>query len=223
VPAAEEAASVRRLEVARYSGAVCRICRRAGKKLYLKGERCYGPRCAVERRAYPPGQHGQMRRKIKDYGMRLQEKQNLRRTYGMLEKQFRRYFREAAGRKGVTGELLLQLLERRLDNAVYRLGLARSRAEARQLVAHRHFAVDGRMTDIPSCRIRPGQVIEVRPGSRQSPAIKAALEQAGSRRTPAWLSWDAENLRGTVVSLPSREDVMDVDVSEQMVVEFYSR
>lgn len=209
--------------MARYTGAVCRICRRAGKKLYLKGERCYTPKCAVDRRAYPPGQHGQARRKVKDYGMRLAEKQNLRRAYGMLERQFRRHFRDAARMKGVTGEVLLQLLERRLDNVVYRLGFARSRAEARQLVAHRHFTVDGRVVNIPSYRVKPGQVIAVRSESREVPGIKAALEQAASRRTVPWLSLDAQAMQGTVVALPRREDITDIDVSEQFVVEFYSR
>lgn len=209
--------------MARYTGAVCRICRRAEKKLYLKGQRCYTPKCSVERRTYPPGQHGQGRRKIKDYGMRLTEKQNLRKTYGVLEAQFRRYFRDAAGQKGITGETLLQLLERRLDNVVYRLGFARSRAEARQLVSHRHFTVDGQVTNISAYRVRPGQAIGVRSESREVPSIKASVELAAGRRVPPWLSVDPQAMQGTVLSLPRREDITDVDVREQLVVEFYSR
>ncbi len=200
----------------------CRQCRREGMRLYLKGERCYSPKCAIERRAYPPGQQTQVRRKVSPYGLQLREKQKIRRAYGILERQFRRYFRLAERRKGVTGELLLQILERRLDNTVYRMGFASSRQQARQLVNHRHFTVNGRVVAIASYEVQPGDVIEVRPTSRQAPAIQAAVAAAPGRRLPAWLEVDLEAMRGRVVALPTREDV-DLDVQEQLVVEFYSR
>jgi small subunit ribosomal protein S4 len=208
--------------MARYTDARCRQCRREGVRLYLKGDRCYTPKCSVERRAYPPGQHGQGRRKMSAYGLQLREKQKLRRIYGVLERQFRRYFQEAERRPGVTGENLLSLLERRLDNAVYRLSFAGSRSQARQLVAHEHFLVNGRLVNIPSYSVRPGDMIEVCAASKQTEPIQVSLSAAGSRRLPAWLELDAANLRGRVLSPPRREDI-DVEAQEQLVVEYYSR
>lgn len=209
--------------MARYLGPVCRLCRREGEKLFLKGEKCYTEKCPFERRGYPPGQHGQGRRqRPTEYGIHLREKQKLRRIYGVLERQFERYYREAARRKGVTGENLLILLESRLDNIVYRLGFAPSRAAARQLVMHGHFTVNGRKVDIPSAQVRPGDVIEVREKSRQIPMIKESVEAATSRGLPAWLELDAEAMRGTVKSLPTRDQI-DVQVQEHLIVEHYSR
>ena len=208
--------------MARYNDARCRQCRREGMRLFLKGDRCYTPKCAVERRAYPPGQHGQGRRKMSDYGLQLREKQKLRRVYGVLERQFRRYFELAERRPGVTGENLLQLLERRLDNVVYRLGFAGSRSQARQLVAHKHLRVNGRPVNVPSHMVKPGDAIEVRDASKQIEPIQVSLSAVGSRRMPEWLELDIDNLRGRVVSLPRREDI-DVEAQEQLVVEYYSR
>jgi small subunit ribosomal protein S4 len=208
--------------MARYTDARCRQCRREGVRLFLKGDRCYTPKCAVERRTYPPGQHGQGRRKMSDYGLQLREKQKLRKIYGVLERQFRRYFAQAERRAGVTGETLLQLLERRLDNVVYRLGFAGSRSQARQLVAHGHFLVNGKPVNIPSYQVKPDDLIEVTQGSRQLEPIQVSLSAVGSRRMPEWLELDVENLRGRIVSLPRREDI-DVEAQEQLVVEYYSR
>ncbi|HHX41592.1 MAG TPA: 30S ribosomal protein S4 [Armatimonadetes bacterium] len=210
--------------MSRYTGPVCRLCRREGEKLYLKGARCYSPKCPVDRRPYPPGQHGQMqsRRKIQDYGLQLREKQKARRIYGVMETQFRHYFAEADRSKGVTGEELLRLLERRLDNVVYRLGLAASRKEARQLVTHRHFAVNGRTVNVPSYLIRAGDTISVRDGHRDEPPIVAAVQQSRGRRTPQWLEFDHDQLRGKVQWLPNRDEI-DTDIREQLIVEFYSR
>lgn len=208
--------------MARYTGAVCRICRREGMKLYLKGERCYTPKCGVERRGYPPGMHGQSRRKMSDYGLQLREKQKTRRIYGILERPFRRYFKAAERSRGVTGDALLQHLERRLDNVVFRLGLASSRAQARQMVAHRHFTVNGRRVSIPSHQVRVGDIVEVVPASRQSPLILNAMAQTGGRRIPSWLEFNPGEMRARVISLPPREDI-DTPVQEQLVVEYYSR
>jgi len=208
--------------MARYRAARCRQCRREGMRLYLKGDRCYTPKCAVERRTYPPGQHGQGRRKMSDYGLQLREKQKLRKIYGVLERQFRGCFEAAERLPGVTGENLLQLLERRLDNVVYRLGFASSRSQARQLVGHGHFRVNGRRLNVPSYRVKPGDAIEVRDASKQVEPIQVTLSAVGSRRMPEWLELDAENLRGRIVSLPRREDI-DVEAQEQLVVEYYSR
>jgi len=209
--------------VAQHTGAVCRICRRAGRKLYLKGDRCFTPKCGVERRGYPPGQHGQTRRKVTDYAMQLREKQALRHRYGLGEKQLRRYFSMAERSKGVKGEALLQLLERRLDNVVYRLGFAASHAEARQMVAHRHIAVDSEVTGAASMLLKPGQVVSIRPERRSRPLFQRAAQRAAARRAaPAWLSVEAEAFQGKVVSLPRREEI-DTDAKEQLVVEFYSR
>ncbi len=206
----------------RYTGPVCRLCRREGMKLFLKGERCYSEKCAVDRRGEPPGQHGTSRRKQSEYGTQLREKQRARRVYGVMEGQFRRYFAVAARSKGVTGTLLLQLLERRLDNVIYRMGLADSRPEARQLLRHGHFEVNGRKTDIPSFLVREGDVIAVREKSRGVPVIQRAAEAGNQRPMPGWLDVDFTNLRGKVLRLPAREEI-DVPVSERLIIELYSR
>jgi len=209
--------------MARYTGPVCRLCRREGEKLFLKGEKCYTEKCPVDRRPYPPGQHGQGRRpRLTEYGIHLREKQKLRRIYGVLERQFRRYYQEASRRKGVTGETLLQLLECRLDNVVYRLGFAPSRAAARQLVMHGHFTVNGKKMDIPSAWVKVGDVIAVRERSRNIAMIKESVQAAQSRGVPDWLELDADGLKGTVKSLPTREQI-DVRVQEHLIVEHYSR
>jgi len=208
--------------VARYTESVCRLCRREGGKLFLKGTRCYTKKCSFERRPTPPGQHGVRRRKMGEYGIQLREKQKVRRVYGVLERQFRNYFREAETHVGVTGEALLQSLETRLDNVVFRLGFASSRAQARQLVAHGHFAVNGVPTDIPSYALRPGDRIEVRESRRGREAFKVIKETLKAHQAPDWLSLDAAKLAGSVATLP-RRDQMPLDLSEQLVVEYYSR
>lgn len=209
--------------MARYREGVCRLCRREGMKLFLKGQRCLTDKCAIERRNFAPGQHGKARRpKLVGYGLQLREKQKVRRLYGILEGQFRNYFEKAAAMKGITGENLLLMLERRLDNVVYRLGLATSRAEARQLVRHGHIEVKGRKVNIPSFQVSPGQVVAVRERSRKLLPIERALDLAGSRGTPPWLELDRENLKARVVSLPKREDV-NFPIQEQIIVELYSR
>jgi len=207
--------------MARYTEATCRLCRREGVKLYLKGEKCYSDKCPVAKRPTPPGQHGVARRKMSEYGLQLREKQKARRFYGVLENQFRRYYEIASRKKGVTGEILLQLLERRLDNIVYRMGFASSRAEARQIVKHSHIEVNGRKVNIPSYLVREGDVVAVREGSRDHKRIKE-LVAAGTRTVPAFLSVDPEALRGTVVRLPNRDEI-DAPVQEQLIVELYSR
>ncbi|MGQ9456607.1 MAG: 30S ribosomal protein S4 [Armatimonadota bacterium] len=203
---------------------VCRMCRREGVKLYLKGEKCYSRKCPVERRPYPPGQHGQMRmqRKLSDYAVQLREKQKMRRIYGVRERQFRRYVREAVRRPGVTGENLLQLLEMRLDNVVYRLGFASSRAQARQFVSHGHILVNGKKVNIPSYQVRPGDTVEVAEKARDIPPIVAAVEAAGGRALPSWLELDVNEMRGKVLAVPTRDEI-DTDVQESIIVEFYSR
>ena len=208
--------------MARYTGAVCRHCRREGLKLFLKGERCYTDKCAIERRNYPPGEHGQARPKFSEYSIQLREKQKLRRIYGVLERQFRRYFAMADRGRGVTGETLLQLLERRFDNIVYRLGFATSRAEARQLVWHGHFRVNGRKVDVPSYLVRPGDTITVRERSRQVARIREALELAQRRGVPEWLEVSAEAFAGSVKALPARAD-LTMPINEKLVVELYSK
>jgi small subunit ribosomal protein S4 len=208
--------------MARYTESVCRLCRREGAKLFLKGTRCYTKKCAFERRPTPPGQHGVRRRKMGDFGIQLREKQKVRRVYGVLERQFRNYFREAETHTGVTGEYLLQSLETRLDNVVFRLGFGASRPQARQLVSHGHFAVNGVPTDVASYSLKPGDRIEVRESRRNREVFKAIRESLRSHQAPDWLSLDAANLSGTVVSLP-RRDQMPLDLSEQLVVEYYSR
>jgi small subunit ribosomal protein S4 len=208
--------------VARYTGPVCRHCRREGLKLFLKGERCYTDKCAIERRNYPPGEHGQARPKFSEYSTQLREKQKLRRIYGVLEGQFRRYFQMADRARGVTGETLLQLLERRLDNIVYRLGFATSRAEARQLVRHGHFRVNDRKVDIPSYLVRRGDQITVRERSRKVSRIQESLELAQRRGVPEWLEVSAANFSGTVKAFPARAD-LTMPINEKLVVELYSK
>ncbi len=208
--------------MARYTGAVCRLCRREGLKLFLKGERCYTDKCSIERRNYPPGEHGQARPKFSEYAIQLREKQKLRRIYGLLEGQFRRYFDLADRSKGVTGDVLLQLLERRLDNIAYRLGFATSRAEARQLVRHGHLTVNGRKVDVPSYLVRAGDVVSVRERSRRIARIAESLAVAQRRGVPDWLEVDAEGFRGTVKALPTRAD-LTMPINEKLVVELYSK
>ena len=209
--------------MARYRGSVCRFCRREGLKLYLKGDRCYSDKCAVDRRNYPPGQHGQGRIKYSDYGVQLREKQKVKRIYGMLERQFRLTFEEADRRKGVTGTSLLQLLERRLDNVVYRLGFARSRNEARILVRHAHFRVNGKPVNIPSYSLAPGDVIALKERSRKSAVFQAALETRSRRGdVPRWLELSADRWEGVFKELPAREDIT-MPIEEQMIVELYSK
>ena len=208
--------------MARYNAAVCRLCRREGAKLYLKGSRCYTKKCSFERRPSPPGQHAVRRRKVGEYGLQLREKQKVRRVYGMLERQFRNYYRSASTQSGVTGEELLRSLELRLDNVMYRMGFATSRAQARQLVGHGHFAVNGRPTNIPSFQLKLGDRIEVREGRRSREPFKLAKETLKNHQAPEWLSIDAASLSGTVVESP-RRDQMPLDLNEQLVVEYYSR
>jgi len=208
--------------MARYTDAVCRLCRREGVKLFLKGSRCYTKKCAFERRPTPPGQHGVRRRKVGDFGLQLREKQKVRRVYGVLERQFRNYFDVADQHEGITGENLLRSLETRLDNVVFRLGFGTSRAQARQFVAHGHFAVNGVPTDIPSYVVKTGDRIEVRDSRQSREIFKTVRETLKSHQAPEWLSLDAAKLSGTVLSLP-RRDQMPLDLSEQLVVEFYSR
>lgn len=206
--------------MARYTGPVCKLCRRDGMKLFLKGERCYTDKCSYDRRPYPPGQHGQRRSKATEYGLRLREKQKLRRIYGIVEKQFAGYFDKADHGKGVTGDVLLQLLERRLDNVVFRMGFARTRSEARQLVLHRHFLVNGKRVNIPSFLVNQGDVISVAEKSQSKGVFEAAQEVSSRRETPAWV--EREGLSGTVKMLPEREAVT-LPIEEQLIVEFYSR
>ncbi|HOK05942.1 MAG TPA: 30S ribosomal protein S4 [Syntrophales bacterium] len=208
--------------MARYRESVCRLCRREGIKLFLKGDRCYSEKCSYERREYAPGDHGQMRRKPSDYGLQLREKQKLKRIYGLLEKQFRGYFEKADRQKGITGNNLLLLLERRLDNLVFRMGFATSRTEARQLVRHNHFTVNGKKVNIPSYLVKIGDEIQVREGSRQVARIVEAMETVARRGVPHWLELDRENFKGIVKTFPARED-LTMPVQEQMVVELYSK
>ena len=208
--------------MSRYIGAVCRICRRAGEKLYFKGDRCYTEKCGIERRKYPPGQHGQGRGKLSDYGIQLMEKQKVRKPYGLGERQFRKYFREAERRKGVTGELLLQLLECRLDNVVCRMGLSSNRRQARQFIGHGHFLVNGRRVTIPSYILKEGDVVEIKEPSREIQAIKESLEKMEHRGLPSWVEMDRANWRGTVLHVPSREEIQ-LPVKEQLIVELYSK
>lgn len=210
--------------MARYTEAVCRLCRREGHKLFLKGERCYTPKCAIDRRSYPPGQHGQQRRrKESEFGLQLREKQKVRRIYGIMERQFRRYYEEAARQKGVTGEILLQMLETRLDNVVYRLGFASSRPEGRQLVRHGHYLVNGKKVNIPSFRVKVGDAISVREKSSSSPKFKDIRELAAQHSSPGWLEKDPEKLTAKVLALPQREDIDDIPIAEHLIIERYSR
>jgi small subunit ribosomal protein S4 len=208
--------------VARTRGSVCRLCRREGLKLFLKGTRCYTEKCAIERRNFAPGQHGKRRVKLQGYGVQLREKQKVKRLYGLLENQFRSGFHAASRKKGVTGELLLINLERRLDNVVYRLGFASSRAQARQMVSHGHVRVDGRKVDIPAYLVKAGQVLSLRSKMEKNEAFLASFEQARARGFPAWLMVDAGGLKGTVSTLPRREDIT-MPIQEQLIVELYSK
>ncbi|MDP3938005.1 MAG: 30S ribosomal protein S4 [Deltaproteobacteria bacterium] len=208
--------------MARYTGSVCRLCRREGMKLFLKAERCYTDRCAIERRAYPPGQHGQGRTKFSEYGTQLREKQKVRRMYGVLEKQFEEYFNHADRMKGITGENLLMLLERRLDNAVYRSGFSGSRSEGRQFVRHGHVLINGRKCTIPSRMLKVGDVISVREKSRKIGRLAASLEAVERRGVPSWLELEKDQARATVKSLPGREE-LTLPIQEQLIVELYSR
>ncbi len=209
--------------MARYVGPVCKLCRREGMKLYLKGERCYSEKCAYTRRPYPPGQHGQGRIKLSEYAVRLREKQKVRRVYGVLERQFRGYYQVATRRKGRTGEEMLALLERRLDNTVHRLGFAASRAEARQLVRHGHVQVNGKRLDIPSYIVRNGDTLTLTEGARKFKFVAAAIAGADKRPPTSWLDSDRANFTGTVKGAPVREDLNEPEIREQLVVEYYSR
>ena len=208
--------------MARYTNAVCRLCRRENQKLFLKGDRCYTDKCSIAVRSYPPGMHGQGRSKTSEYGMQLREKQKAKRYYGVLEAQFRKYFDMAERRPGQAGENLLSILESRLDNAVYRLGFAMSRAEARQLMTHGHFTVNGRKVDIPSFLVKPGMVISVKPSSRDLDKIKANIEANASRQPPKWLDYDAGNMLAKVTGVPAKEDI-DLPIEEHLIVELYSK
>jgi small subunit ribosomal protein S4 len=209
--------------MARYIGPVCRLCRREDMKLFLKGERCYTDKCGYERRSYPPGQHGQARRrKRSDYGEQLREKQKVKRIYGIAERQFRGYYYKASRMKGVTGDSLIQLLERRLDNAVYRMGFVSDHAEGRQLVRHGHFLINGRKVNIPSYLVKPNDVVEVRERSRKITRIVEALGAVERRGVPRWIELDKDAFKGTVKSLPSRDDVT-LPIREQLIIELYSK
>ncbi|TFH32622.1 MAG: 30S ribosomal protein S4 [Anaerolineales bacterium] len=212
--------------MARYIGPVCKLCRREGEKLFLKGQRCLTPKCAFERRSYPPGEHGRdsqfRRRRVSDYNRQLREKQKTRRIYGVSERQFRRYYQTAVAQRGLTGVNLLRMLERRLDNVVYRLGLADSRQQARLLVTHGHFNVNGRRTDIPSMLVEAGDMIEVRDGSRTRTYFQVIGDVAEGRTAPTWLERDLKNLSGKITKMPERADI-DANLNEQLIVEYYSR
>lgn len=206
--------------MARYTDASCRLCRRENQKLFLKGERCYSPKCSLERKNYPPGQHGQGRKKISEYGLQLREKQKAKRFYGLLEKQFHNAFVKASKKKGITGENLLVMLETRLDNVVFRMGMASSRKEARQLVTHGHFTVNDKKVDIPSFEVKPGSKVAVKKKSHESPKFKEVKEMQIT--VPGWMTVDVQKLEGEVVSLPTREDI-DTPIAEHLIVELYSK
>lgn len=208
--------------MARYTDASCRLCRREGEKLFLKGQRCYTNKCSIEKRAYAPGQHGQARKKLSEYGIQLREKQKVRRYYGVLESQFSKYFQMANKKKGVTGEVLLSILETRLDNVVYRLGMATSRPEARQLVSHAHFLVNGKKVNIPSFLVKVGDVITLRDKSRSNEKFKQVFEIVGAKPVPQWVEYDSENHVGKIINLPVREDI-DLPIQEHLIVELYSK
>jgi small subunit ribosomal protein S4 len=208
--------------VARYTDPVCRLCRREGMKLFLKGDRCFKDKCSIERRNYAPGQHGRRRSKVLGYGLQLREKQKVKRIYGILEKQFRLYFQRAERKTGITGENLLRQLELRLDNAVYSLGFASSRPQSRQLVRHGHIEVNGRKINIPSYQLRKGDVVQVREKSRKNDQIRQSVETAAGRGVPSWLELNAEQFRGIVTDVPKREDIR-LPIQEQLIVELYSK
>jgi small subunit ribosomal protein S4 len=210
--------------MARYNGPVCRLCRREGMKLFLKGERCHTEKCAIEKRNFAPGQHGKDRRpKIVGYGLQLREKQKARRYYGILEGQFRNLFEKAARTKGVTGDNMLNLLERRLDNVIYRMGLGTSRAQSRQVVRHGHIQVNGRKVNIPSFVVKIGDLVEVREKSRENPTILSARDATAHAPSPNWIEMDRENLKGRVLSMPRREELVQIQLNEQLIVELYSK
>lgn len=208
--------------MARYTEAKCRICRREGVKLFLKGDRCFTDKCAQERRPYPPGQHGRTRKKMSDYAVQLREKQKVRRMYGVLEGQFKTSFKIADRKKGVTGTNLLMILERRLDNVIFRLGFANSRNQARQLVRHGLFKLNGRRVDIPSLQVKPGDVIEVREKNRKTPVLAEAQEVVARRACPSWLELDGQAFKGKILAMPTREDIQ-FSINEQLIVELYSK
>jgi small subunit ribosomal protein S4 len=208
--------------VAKYTGALCRICRREGEKLFLKGDRCYTDKCAIERRKYPPGQHGQGYRKLSDYGVQLREKQKVRKMYGILERQFRKYFYEAEKKKGVTGEVLLQVIESRLDNVVYRMGFAPNKRSARQLVRHGHILVNDKGVNLPSYATRKGDMISIRESSRDIPSIAESLSKVEHRGIPPWVEVDSGNFTGKVLHIPSRDE-LQLPIQEQLIVELYSK
>lgn len=212
--------------MSKYTGPVCKLCRREGEKLFLKGQRCFTAKCAFEKRSYPPGEHGRMaqfrRRRVSDYQRQLRGKQKARRIYGVGERQFRRYYRMAVKRRGKTGENLLQMLETRLDNVVYRMGFSESRAHARTLVVHGHFNVNGRRTNVPSMLVHPGDEVEVREGSRKRSYFKSLAKLAEVRTIPRWIERDAEKLSGKMILMPERQDI-DASISEQLIIEYYSR
>ena len=208
--------------MARYTGASCRLCRREGQKLFLKGERCYSDKCALVRREYAPGQHGQNRKKTSEYGLQLRAKQKARRYYGVLESQFEKYFDMAERQAGITGENLLRILESRFDNVVYRMGFAASRKEARQLVLHNHFTVNGKKANIPSILLKEGDVVAIAETSKGVEKIKSVVEANASRPTPIWVEVDSDKIEGKIVRLPNREDI-DFEVEEQLIVELYSK
>ncbi len=209
-------------KLARYSESHCRICRRESEKMFLKGDRCYTEKCSIERRQYPPGQHGQRRSKLSDYGIQLREKQKVRKTYGILEKQFRRYFYNAERKKGVTGEVLLQLLETRFDNIVYRMGFAPSRNSARQLISHGHFLVNGKKVNIPSYILRIGDSVELRESSREIEIIKDSFAKVEQRGIPSWIEIDFQNFKCRLMHIPTREEIQ-LSAQEQLIVELYSK
>ncbi|MCD6505737.1 30S ribosomal protein S4 [Candidatus Poribacteria bacterium] len=208
--------------MSKYLGPVCKLCRREGMKLFLKGQRCFTDKCAFERRPYPPGEHGRRSSKLSPYGIQLREKQKVKRLYGVLERQFKKYFRMAEKQRGITGENLLRILESRLDNVVYRMGFASSRREARQLVHHGHFTVNGRRVDIPSYLVKAGDVIEVAPKSKQVERILNAIDMAQQRGVPEWIDVDYDQMKGTIRALPTRDQISE-DIQEQLIVELYSK
>ena len=211
--------------MARYRGPVCRLCRREGMKLFLKGERCYGPKCAIEKRNYFPGQHGKTARpkKIIGYGLQLREKQRVRRIYGILERQFRNYFEKASHMKGVVGENLMGLLERRLDNVVFRMGFGTSRSQARQIVRHGHIEVNGRKVDIPSFIVKPGDEVTVRESSRKHQGLVQSIEASSHMLPPSWIELDRDNFRARIIGSPRRDELVQIPINEQLIVELYSK
>jgi small subunit ribosomal protein S4 len=210
--------------MARYNGPVCRLCRREGMKLFLKGERCHTEKCAIEKRNFAPGQHGKDRRpKIVGYGLQLREKQKARRYYGIMEGQFRNLFEKAARAKGVTGDNMLNMLERRLDNVIYRMGLGTSRPQARQIVRHGHIQVNGRKVNIPSFTVKVGDLVEVREKSKENPTILSARDATAHAPSPNWIETDRENLKGRVLTMPRRDELVQIQLNEQLIVELYSK